>query len=1051
MRSSFLLASLAVLSFGSTAHAVEPGDLKPGLIASYVDFRDSSIHATRLEPTVAIALAKGETPHPRLESGGFITWEGYINIVRPGTYRFEATVLAGQVQVKINRKAVLRGTALSTGLSELRGEEVALEGGVQPIQIIFLRASQDASTRIELFWRGPGFIKEPLNGRFLGHLPSDRKEWFFDNLREEHGRFLFEELACAKCHKPAAGDAMAKTLVDRTGPNLTDIAKRANPGWIDAWLADPAKLRPHTTMPRLFGDDERGRAERYAVTRYLVSLAGGPLEAYRRPVVAQDDMRRSVERGRVLFTVAGCAACHLEAAPQEKRDQDESAEREPFKPEDYFYALGTPAPAARYLLGALGSKTRPDRLAAYLGDPLKTNPAGRMPHMVLNAQEASDIARYLCRVTDDAIRPAMPAAPRTKPVDLGRAVFRELLGARARDEFAAFQKLPADGQWVDIGAKLALLKGCVDCHAVDERAGGKPRESANRFEGLDDIKAAGAVGCIGESPDPAYLPTYKLDAGQRTALAAFLKTGLKGAGSRAPTYGARTALRRFNCLNCHGRDGEGGISTALADQMRLLEKAENADDVRPPLLTGVGHKARTSWLKSVLTDRGRARPWMQLRMPQYGAANVGHLPEALAHLEGAATDDTIRKLPISTEKIALGKEIIGKSGLGCISCHDIGGVPNTGTRGPDLATINQRVRYEWYERWMHQPLRMAPGTRMPQAFVDGKSVLTTVLNGDPVGQAEAMWTYLSLGPGLPLPEGLEPPKGVIVAVKDRASVLRTFMPDAGAKAIAVGYPGGVNVAFSADQCRLAYAWAGNFLDASPVWNNRGGAPAKLLGPKFWSAPPGHPWGLTTNPGIPPDFLGRANNPAFGTPLPQEPPRLFDAPLAVHFDGYLLDKSGLPSFRYRVDGWGKGAVLEATEAIIPVKATAATGLARQFSVETPGDGYRAWFLAGQSVKDPRAIAATTGEAVKIDLNSVEPLIPAAGVRLVLPQEGDRAVVMEAVGVPQGCDWRFVPRPSGGRLAILRLPQAEGGWKGSFSIVIWALPKDDDALLNGLMAK
>ena len=66
----------------------------------------------------------------------------------------------------------------------------------------------------------------------------------------------------------------------------------------------------------------------------------------------------------------------------------------------------------------------------------------------------------------------------------------------------------------------------------------------------------------------------------------------------------------------------------------------------------------------------------------------------------------------------------------------------------DLATIGQRVRYEWYERWMHQPLRMAPGTRMPQAFVDGKSTLSTVLNGDPKGQAETMWAYLSLGPRL---------------------------------------------------------------------------------------------------------------------------------------------------------------------------------------------------------------------------------------------------------------------------------------------------------------
>ena len=77
--------------------------------------------------------------------------------------------------------------------------------------------------------------------------------------------------------------------------------------------------------------------------------------------------------------------------------------------------------------------------------------------------------------------------------------------------------------------------------------------------------------------------------------------------------------------------------------------------------------------------------------------------------------------------------------------------------------------------------------------------------------------------------GDEPPKGLVIVVKDRPEVLRTFMPDAGAKAIAVGYPGYVSLAFSADQCRTAYAWGGNFLDSSPVWNNRGGAPAKLLG------------------------------------------------------------------------------------------------------------------------------------------------------------------------------------------------------------------------------
>ena len=571
------------------------------------------------------------------------------------------------------------------------------------------------------------------------------------------------------------------------------------------------------------------------------------------------------------------------------------------------------------------------------------------------------------------------------------------------------------------------------------------RKPADAFPLLDEVKKATTKGCLDAKPDVAKTPVYKLDAKERDALSAFLKDGLTGAGSSAPTYQARVAFKRFNCLNCHQRDGEGGIPVELADQMRQMEKAENADDVRPPVLTGVGHKTLTPWLKSILTQSGRARPWMQLRMPQYGEPNVGFLPEAIAALEGTVPDEKIHVVERTAAKIAAGRNIIGKGGLGCISCHDIGGIANTGTRGPDLATINQRVRYEWYERWLSQPLRMAPGTRMPQAFVEGKSTLKTVLDADPHKQAEAMWAYLALGPNLPLPDGLEPPKGLVIAVKDRAEVLRTFMPDAGSKAIAVGYPGYVSIAFSADQCRTAYAWGGNFLDASPVWANRGGAPAKLLGQKFWTAPPGHPWGLTTNTKIPPDFLTRANNPAFGLPLPLEPARIYDGPMAVQFDGYSLDKDGKPTFRYRLDETGTGAVLEVAETPFPIKNLLATGLGRKFDTIIPA-GYQAWLLAGTTGKDPR-VFDSTGKAVKLDLKADEVTTTAVRTRVALP-DGDRAIVLEAAGAPAGSTWRFVPNKSGGWLVILKLPEAKAEQKAAFTLNTWALPKDDEALLKEL---
>jgi cytochrome c2 len=1044
MRYRHFLLALALVAPGSSAVAIEPSDLKPGLVARYSD-EENGAAVYRLEPTVALALNAGETPHPKLSAGKSATWTGYVNITRRGVYTFSATVRGGKLTVRLGGKPVLVAEAGDEAATKV-GAEIALEGGVEPFAATFERTGKAA--RVELLWQGPGFIREPLAYQFLGHLAKDRPKELARDGQLEHGRFQFEELGCAKCHKSVAADKMAKGLVEHTGPNLTEVAKRAYPGWIYAWLADPAKLRPHTTMPDVFAHTDAGAAERYAVTQYLVSLAGKPLEVSKLPTIPPNDLKQSLERGRVLWHVTGCAACHNEPVAKKKNDEDD---KEPLAPADYVYGLNTlSGPTAKYPLGALGSKTRPEALAAYLQNPLKTNPAGRMPHMNLNGQEATDVARYLCRTADENVTPDKVPAPKLTAVELGEKVFVEHLGIKAREVLATFKELPADKQWLELGRTLTDVKGCINCHTIE--VNGKPRMPLDAFPPLADVTKTGEKGCLDPKPDPAKAPVYKLDKTEREALVAFLKDGLTGAGSPAPAFQARVALKRFNCLNCHQRDGEGGISVELADQMRQMEKAENADEVRPPVLTGVGHKMRTSWMRSVLTQSGRARPWMQLRMPQYGEPNVGFLPEAVAALEGTVTDDTIHAVERTAAKIAAGREIVGKGGLGCISCHDIAGVANTGTRGPDLATINQRVRYDWYERWLSQPLRMAPGTRMPQAFVEGKSTLKTVFDGDPHKQAEAMWAYLGLGSALRLPDGLEPPKGLVISVKDRPEVLRTFMPDAGSKAIAVGYPGYVSIAFSGDQCRTAYAWAGNFLDASPVWNNRGGAPAKILGQKFWTAPAGHPWGLTSDQRTPPDFLARVNNPAFGLPLPLEPARIYDGPMAVRFDGYSLDKDGRPTFRYRtaekaLDESGKGTDLVVAETPVPLKNVLASGLSRKFEVTYPA-GKAAWLFVGTTGNAPR-VYDLDGKPVKLDLKAEEVRTPAAGVRVVLP-EGDRAALFEAVDVPPVAAWRFVPNKSGGWLAMLMLPEGRTVQKVGFALNLYALPKDDEKLLKEMFA-
>jgi hypothetical protein len=270
------------------------------------------------------------------------------------------------------------------------------------------------------------------------------------------------------------------------------------------------------------------------------------------------------------------------------------------------------------------------------------------------------------------------------------------------------------------------------------------------------------------------------------------------------------------------------------------------------------------------------------------------------------------------------------------------------------------------------------------------------------------------------------------------------MPEAGSKAIAVGYPGGVNVAFDAATCRLVYAWGGNFLDASPVWNNRGGAPAKLLGPKFWAGPPGNPWGIGSSQ-QPPDFVTRSKDPAYGAPLPDGV--LYPGPMAVHFDGYRLDPAGRPTFRYRVD-YGSYS-LSVAERPEPLKSVAGLGVARHFELKGPPDQH-GWLLAGESDREPR-LYTEKGEPVPLDLKAATPEAPAAGKLVVLPQAGDAVFVLAATKAPEGTAWRFAARPGGGWLAIAKVPAGKDGLKADLTVSTWSLPRDDAGLLRELLAK
>lgn len=1008
--SALLLTIVSVTGQDDDAEAKRPA----GLIATYRDERTTdTVEVQRIEPTIAFFLKPGESPHPRIGSAAWqAEWRGQLQVLRAGKYRFSARV-AGRLRVIVADREVL-AAAGTLDQNVIAGPEIDLPAGDHTLRAEF--AKTDGPARVQLFWESPAFSREPLPWMVLTHRPAGETPQLVRSQLQDRGRFLVEELSCVACHRPGQDDELASSLVIRQGPDLSRMGERAYAGWIYYWLKDPQSLRRQAVMPRMFSDDEHGTLERYAVARFLVSLGGPLLPQTKQPNA--DELKNSRRRGERLFGRVGCAVCHA--------------------------ALEGKLPFAE--LGHVGSKTTPDKIAQYLQNPLAVDPSGRMPHMALDGGEARDLGLLLCESSDDTIRRELPEPP--SPVAV-QAAFRKL--APTEKESEIFNKLSGDGRLIALGKRFVDSKGCANCHRI--APGGQPLPplaTAPSFNALRNAEKH-SVGCLrsganAQDRDRAA-PRFALTAEHRECIQAFLVEAGTGSAAPAPALAMNMTLRRFNCVGCHAREQQGGLTPELVEELRKHESAQDAEAIHPPPLTEAGAKLRTAWLRDVLLNGRRARPWMALRMPQFGPANVGSLPEQLAAADGVEPSDSIQQFAYDATHVEAGRFLVGKKGFGCISCHDIAGQPNTGTRGPDLASMQDRVRYDWYRRWLDDPQRMQAGTRMPTVFQNGTTAIKTVLDGDGRAQSDAIWEYLSLGANLPLPEGLEPPKGLVLEPKDRPMVVRTFMPDAGSRAVAVGFPTGVSFAFDAAQSRLAYGWTGGFVEASPIWQNRGGSPAGIRGPRFWNAPAGFPWEFTDSPAHAPDWAKRLSDPALGAPVADG--TRFEGKPRLHFRDYSISRDGLATFRYSLDLAEQDGALQSVEIheqFSPRQELAGVGVERRFRVRSDRS-CTAWLLVAQSSEAPRILDAG-GEALEFDAAVALSEYAALGRPLLLRQGPSGVQVVSLRTAPNDASWSFVRAGNEWRV-VLRVPLDAAARNSEMIVVIWSPYRNEPAMIRALL--
>jgi hypothetical protein len=340
-------------------------------------------------------------------------------------------------------------------------------------------------------------------------------------------------------------------------------------------------------------------------------------------------------------------------------------------------------------------------------------------------------------------------------------------------------------------------------------------------------------------------------------------------------------LTTFNCYACHERDKVGGVEETW-NPFFVTTQPEMGDEGRvPPALDGVGAKLSTAWLNHIFADGAHDRPYMRARMPRFGAANIGHLTAAFESLDKieAVPHPTFAQNPGQIK--AAGRQLVGGNALGCIKCHLFNGHKPEGVQGIDMALMPQRLKRDWFIRYVTAPQRFRPGTRMPEAWPKGESLLPAILDGDTGRQIEAVWLYLSDGARAQLPFGLQ--KQYILLVPDKEAIIyRNFIEGAGPRGIAVGFPEKAHLAFDANEMCLTLLWQGDFIDASRHWSDRSAGFQGPAGDNTLHLPVGPTLAVL---------------PRDDEPWPTRPAK----EIGYRFHGYRLTTDNRPTFLYSYHG------------------------------------------------------------------------------------------------------------------------------------------------------
>ena len=659
-----------------------------------------SFFDTRLVRIPALFVPTGSAPSVFAPPGPFrASFEADLNLRLRDYFVFTAEG-HGKVMLKINNELVLQTSG--DDLSKTRSAEIRLNKGKNEFICIYESSTGDAAFR--LLWIPKGQAPEPIPPNVFTENSAHLALRGGQRVRE--GRFLLAEFRCGQCHSltniVGANSKNAMPELSQDAPSFKDIGARLNADWMAAWINNPHAMRAKSHMPRVFhgaGDANAIDPRANDVAAYLATLGTAA------PSGQASDASK-VEAGGRTFTNLNCVACHI------------SPER--------TVELPAGADEGRISLAHVKAKFKAGALEQFLLKPEAHYAWIPMPNFRLSQEEAASLAAYLV--------------------------------ANAKEQNLS----PSHGN-AQNGQKLLASSGCLNCHSMDEKPA--TASGASLAMAFDAIPAAGwSRGCMaGSDADRKNAPDFALSDEQRSEILAFAATDRSSLKRDSAMEFAQRQMVALRCNACHGRDGRESLLASVLDAENQelknkyppIEQAGGegiAPDQRAPILTWAGEKLRPQWMQSFIAGGVSYKPryYLLARMPGF-ASRAALLSEGMTYEHGCA--NTYPPYPPANPQLAaIGQKLAGTTpneSLSCIRCHAVANQPAQApfeAPAPNFMRVTDRLRIEYYYRWMRNPLRVDPETKMPQFdFGDGKTGITTILDGDSHKQFEALWNYMLTG------------------------------------------------------------------------------------------------------------------------------------------------------------------------------------------------------------------------------------------------------------------------------------------------------------------